>query len=81
TRVLKICHRDPQRSGTACPTHSRPSAGSTATKRNRLLGEAGERTLGIGHVFKYPHSYYDLFRRVDDPELKREWEEKAFELF
>ena len=41
----------------------------------------GERTLGIGHVFKYPHSYYDLFRRVDDPELKREWEEKAFELF
>jgi hypothetical protein len=41
----------------------------------------GEKTLSIGHVFKYPYSYYDLLRRVDDPALKREWEDKAYQLF
>ncbi len=41
----------------------------------------GEKTLGIGHVFKYPYSYYDLFRHVDDPALKAEWEAKADQLF
>ncbi len=41
----------------------------------------GEKTLGIGHVFKYPYSYYDLFRHVDDPALKQEWETKAFQIF
>jgi hypothetical protein len=41
----------------------------------------GEKSLGIGHVFKYPYSYYDLLRRANDPALKREWEAKAFQLF
>jgi hypothetical protein len=41
----------------------------------------GDRSVGIGHVFKYPYSYYDLLRRAKDPELKRAWDAKAYHLF
>ena len=41
----------------------------------------GDNTVGIGHVFKYPYSYYDLLRRAGDPELERAWDEKAYHLF
>ena len=41
----------------------------------------GEGSLGIGHVFKYPYSYYELLRRADDPALARLWDEKAYHLF
>ena len=41
----------------------------------------GDNSVGIGHVFKYPYSYYDLLRRADDPELERTWDEKAHHLF
>jgi hypothetical protein len=43
--------------------------------------QRGDRAVDIGHVFKYPYSYYDLLRRVDNPALKQEWEAKAFRLF
>jgi hypothetical protein len=43
--------------------------------------QRGDKQLGIGHVFKYPYSYYDLLRRVDDAALKREWEEKGYRVF
>ncbi len=56
------------------PSPLRPNATDYWQKR-------GEKTLGIGHVFKYPYSYYDLFRRVDDSKLRQEWDKKAFELF
>ncbi len=41
----------------------------------------GDKTLGIGHVFKYPYSYYDLLRRANNPALEREWDAKAFRVF
>ncbi|TWU08309.1 hypothetical protein [Stieleria varia] len=41
----------------------------------------GNKTLGIGHVFKYPYAYYDLLRRANDPDLAREWDAKAYHLF
>ncbi len=41
----------------------------------------GDHAVGIGHVFKYPYSYYDLWNRVDNDVLKREWEAKAYHLF
>jgi hypothetical protein len=56
------------------PTELRPSKAEYWQKR-------GDRTLGIGHVFKYPYSYYDLLRRANDPELQAEWEAKAYHLF
>jgi hypothetical protein len=43
--------------------------------------QRGDHAVDIGHVFKYPYSYYDLLRRVDDPGLKREWDAKAYRLF
>ena len=53
------------------PTKLRPDSAQYWEQR-------GENQLGIGHVFKYPYSYYDLFRHVDDPILRREWEERAY---
>lgn len=41
----------------------------------------GDKTLGIGHVFKYPYAYYDLLARAKDPELEREFDAKAWQLF
>lgn len=41
----------------------------------------GDKTLGIGHVFKYPYAYYDLLARAQDPELERELDAKAWQLF
>ncbi|MCA8997758.1 MAG: hypothetical protein KDA80_12255 [Planctomycetaceae bacterium] len=41
----------------------------------------GEKTLGIGHVFKYPYAYYDLLARAKDPEIEKEFESKAWQLF
>jgi hypothetical protein len=41
----------------------------------------GDKTLGIGHVFKYPYAYYDLLTRAQDPELERELDAKAWQLF
>ena len=43
--------------------------------------QRGDKTLGLGHVFKYPYSYYDLLARADDPALAREWNAKAWHVF
>ncbi len=41
----------------------------------------GDKTLGLGHVFKYPYAYYDLLARANDPTLQKELEQKAWQLF
>jgi len=41
----------------------------------------GAKTLSIGHVFKYPYSYYELLRYADDPELRRTLDAKAYRVF
>jgi len=41
----------------------------------------GDHAVDIGHVFKYPYSYYDLLRRAGDPALTRAWNEKAYLIF
>ncbi|MCC9599210.1 hypothetical protein LOC67_01460 [Stieleria sp. JC731] len=41
----------------------------------------GNKTLGIGHVFKYPYAYYDLIARANDPELEKSFDDKAWQLF
>ena len=56
------------------PSKLRPNGAEYWEKR-------GDRTLGIGHVFKYPYSYYDLLQRADDPALAREWDAKAYHVF
>jgi hypothetical protein len=56
------------------PSLLRPNSAEYWKKR-------GDHAVDIGHVFKYPYSYYDLLRHVDDPTLKREWDEKGYRLF
>ena len=41
----------------------------------------GNKTLGLGHVFKYPYAYFDLLARANDPELHQEFDSKAWQLF
>ena len=41
----------------------------------------GDKTLGMGHVFKYPYAYYDLLARASDPKLEQELDAKAWQLF
>lgn len=41
----------------------------------------GNKTLGLGHVFKYPYAYYDLLARANDAELQAEFDAKAWHLF
>ncbi|MCH1438611.1 MAG: hypothetical protein L7W43_03085 [Rubripirellula sp.] len=43
--------------------------------------QRGDRTLGIGHVFKYPYGYYDLLRRANDDQLAAELDAKAYQIF
>ena len=56
------------------PSDLRPNDSAYWAKR-------GDKSVGIGHVFKYPYSYYDLLRRADEPSLERAWDEKAYHLF
>jgi hypothetical protein len=41
----------------------------------------GDHDVDIGHVFKYPYSYYSLLRLANDPALRRVWEARADQLF
>jgi hypothetical protein len=41
----------------------------------------GDKAVGIGHVFKYPYAYYDLLARAKDPDLEKEFDAKAWQLF
>ena len=41
----------------------------------------GNKTVGLGHVFKYPYAYYDLLARAKAPELAAELDAKAWQLF
>ncbi len=77
-KYVTVTRQGPDADARRIPDH-RPSAlrpTDTAYWETR-----GERTLGIGHVFKYPYSCYDLLRRAEDPEVARAWEAKAYHLF
>jgi hypothetical protein len=56
------------------PTDLRPTDAAYWKRR-------GDKTAGIGHVFKYPYAYYDLLQRARDPELRRTLDAKAYHLF
>jgi len=40
-----------------------------------------DRSVGIGHVFKYPYAYYDLAQRAGDAAIVPEMEAKAWHVF
>lgn len=41
----------------------------------------GDKTLGIGHVFKYPYGYYGLLDMCKDDELAKAVDAKAYHIF
>lgn len=43
--------------------------------------QKNEKQLGIGHVFKYPYSYYELLRLANNPGLAHQWDAKAYHVF
>lgn len=49
--------------------------------QNEYWRDRGDKTLGLGHVFKYPYAYYDLVSRASAPELQRELDAKAWQVF
>ncbi|MCA9079291.1 MAG: hypothetical protein KDA58_01980 [Planctomycetaceae bacterium] len=56
------------------PSQLRPNSAEYWQRR-------GDRTLGIGHVFKYPYSYYDLLDRANDAELTQRLDAQAYHIF
>jgi len=56
------------------PTELRPDDSEYWQRR-------GDKTLGLGHVFKYPYAYYDLLARANAPDLERELDAKAWQIF
>jgi hypothetical protein len=72
-------------------TRRGPQAGDRKIKDHQLSNlrpddteywqKRGDKTLGLGHVFKYPYAYYDLLARAKDPELEKELDSKAWQLF
>ena len=65
-KYVTVTRRGPEPDSKRYPDHKpsdlRPTDAAYWEKR-------GDNTVDIGHVFKYPYSYYDLLRRADDPEL------------
>lgn len=56
-------------------------ASTLRPKDAKYWQQRGEKTLGIGHVFKYPYAYYDLMSRANDPILQQEIDAKAWQIF
>ncbi len=77
-KYVTVTRRGPEPDAKRLPDHQpsdlRPTSAAYWKKR-------GDRAVDIGHVFKYPYSYYDLLRRADDPELRRVLDAKAYHLF
>ncbi len=77
-KYVTVTRRGPDADSKRYPEHKqsqfRPNSAEYWKRR-------GDHAVDIGHVFKYPYSYYDLLREVGDPALTREWDTKAYRLF
>lgn len=50
-------------------------------KDARYWQKRPDRSVGIGHVFKYPYAYYDLAKRAGQTKVVANLEEKAWHIF
>jgi len=77
-KYVTITRRGPQpdskKYGDHAPSELRPTAAEYWQRR-------GDRTVSIGHVFKYPYSYYNLLRRSRDAALQASIDAKAYHVF
>lgn len=77
-KYVTVTRQGPERDGKRYTEHA---ASNLRPNALAYWEQRGDKTLGIGHVFKYPYSYYDLLERADDPELAQELDAKAFRIF
>lgn len=77
-KYVTVTRKGPEAGAKRIPDH-KPS--SLRPKDSKYWQQRGDSALGIGHVFKYPYSCYDLLRRASDPELQQAWDEKAYHVF
>ncbi|GAB4133276.1 twin-arginine translocation signal domain-containing protein [Thermopirellula anaerolimosa] len=77
-KYVTVTRRGPDADARRIPDHppSKLRPNQAVYWKNR-----GDRSVGLGHVFKYPYAYYDLLRRAEDAQLAAAWEEKAHEIF
>jgi len=77
-KYVTVTRRGPARDSKRYPDHKpsdlRPTDSAYWKRR-------GDHAVDIGHVFKYPYSYYELLRRARDPQLRRAFDAKAYRLF
>jgi hypothetical protein len=77
-KYVTVTRRGPDSDAKRIPDH-KPS--SLQPREAKYWQSRGDHAVDIGHVFKYPYSYYNLLRRANDTELKKDWEAKMFHLF
>jgi hypothetical protein len=77
-KYVTIVRRGPDSDAKRIPDHS-PS--NLKPRDAKYWQSRGDHAVDIGHVFKYPYSFYELLRSANDPELSEAWEAKAFHLF
>ena len=77
-QYVTITRRGPGADARRIPDH-KPS--DLRPKDATYWQKRGDRAVDIGHVFKYPYSYYNLMRRANDPALKQTWDAKAYHIF
>ena len=77
-KYVTITRRGPEKDARKIPDHKpnelRPVDAEYWMRR-------GDKAVGIGHVFKYPYSYYELRRHAKDEKLLRELDAKAYQIF
>ncbi len=77
-KYVTVTRRGPEPDSKTFPEHApsdlRPTGAAYWQRR-------GDRSVDIGHVFKYPYSYYDLLRRAGDPQLQQALDAKIYRVF
>jgi hypothetical protein len=77
-KYVTVTRRGPEPDSKRYPDHKPSDLRPTDSE---YWQRRGDHAVGIGHVFKYPYSYYELLRRAGDPELRRAIDVKAYHLF
>ncbi len=77
-KYVTVTRHGPEPDSRRIPDHKQSSLRPT---QSAYWNKRGDHAVGIGHVFKYPYSYYDLLREAHDPELQSAFEKKVYAIF
>ncbi len=77
-KYVTVTRKGPEADARRIPDH-RPS--KLRPNELKYWKKRGDKSLGIGHVFKYPYGYYYLLEKANDPLLAENMDAKAYYLF